>query len=63
MDPRLIAALIHNLALPELLSWLHSRQQAGTPLTDADVLAKLQLDADNGIAIGEAWLAQHPRPI
>lgn len=61
MNPALIAALIHNIALPEILAWLRSRKDSGQIITDADIIAKLQLDADEGIAIGEAWLAAHPK--
>ena len=59
MSPALIAALIHELALPEILDWLRSRN--GEQITDADIIEKLQLDTASGIAIGEAWLAAHPR--
>lgn len=61
MNPALIAALIHNIALPEILAWLRSRKDSGQIITDADIIAKLQLDADEGIAVGEAWLAAHPK--
>lgn len=60
MNPALIAALIHQVALPEILAWLKSRQ--GTTITDADILAKLEKDTAEGIAIGEKWLASHPNP-
>lgn len=60
VSPALIAALIHQVALPEILAWLKSRQ--GNTITDADILAKLQKDTAEGIAIGEAWLAAHQNP-
>lgn len=61
MNPALIAALIHNVAIPEIIAWLKSRRDSGTTITDADIIAKLQVDADAGIAVGEAWLDAHPK--
>lgn len=61
MNPALIAALIHNVAIPEIITWLKSRSEAGEPIDDAAIIEKLQMDADAGIAIGEAWLAAHPK--
>jgi hypothetical protein len=52
----LIAALIQQVALPELVSWLKGRN--GQPITDADIIAKLGVDIDTGIATGEAFLAE-----
>lgn len=60
MDPALIAALIQNVAIPELLSWLKSRQESGQPIDDAAILAKLNADADAVIAKGRAYLDAHP---
>ena len=60
LSPALLIALIQNLAIPELVAWLHSRHNAGQPLDDAAILAKLGVDADGGIALFEAWLAAHP---
>lgn len=60
MTPALLAALIQQVAIPELLSWLKSRQAANAPIDDAAILEKLQMDADAGIAAGNAWLAAHP---
>lgn len=60
MNPALIAALIHNIAIPEIVAWLRSRRDAGATITDEDIIAKLKLDANAGIAVGEAWLAAHP---
>lgn len=61
MNPALIAALIHNFALPEILAWLKSRKDANQEIDDAAIIEKLQMDADHGIAVGEAWLDAHPR--
>ncbi len=58
MDPLLLAALIEKFAVPEIVAWIKSRR--GTPITDADIIAKLGMDLDTGIAAGEAFLASHP---
>lgn len=60
MNPVLLAALIQQVAIPELLNWLKIRHAAGVLITEAEVLAKLNLDADAGIVKGQAWLAAHP---
>ncbi len=60
MNPALIAALIQEVAIPELMAWLKSKQAAGEPIDDAAILAKLNMDADAVIAKGNAWLAAHP---
>jgi hypothetical protein len=60
MNPVLLAALIQQVAVPELLNWLRNRHASGAVVTDADILAKLGLDADAGIMRGLAWLAAHP---
>jgi hypothetical protein len=62
MNPILLAALINQVAVPELTAWLRSRHAAGQGLTDADVLQKLLTDTNLGEQIGEAWLASHPAP-
>ena len=58
MNPLLLAALINQVAIPELTAWLANRGKA--PLTDADVIEKLASDTNLGETIGEAWLAAHP---
>lgn len=58
MNPLLLAALINEFAIPELTAWLRSRK--GESLTDADILAKLEMDAAAGVKLGEAWLVAHP---
>ncbi len=57
MNPSLIAALITQVALPELAEWLHSRN--GEPLTDEDVLAKLATDTQSGIEVFQAYKDAH----
>jgi hypothetical protein len=59
MNPLLLAALIEQIAIPELKAWLASRK--GSTLTDADIIQKLLTDTNLGEQIGEAWLAAHPQ--
>ena len=60
MNPLLLAALLEQIAIPELQKWLRERHSTGQPLTDADILQKLITDTDLGIRIGSDWLASHP---
>lgn len=60
MNPLLIAALIQQVAIPELVNWLKSRSAAGQQIDDAAILARLQMDVAQGNAIGQAWLDSHP---
>lgn len=62
MNPLLVAALIQNVAVPELTAWLRSLYTAGTPLDDAAVVQKLITDTNIGEQIGLAWLAAHSAP-
>lgn len=62
MNPALLIALITQVGIPELQAWLASRHAAGQTVTDADVLAKLEMDADAGIKIADDWLTAHPLP-
>ena len=62
MNAGLIAALINEIAIPELTAWLRSLHSAGTPLTDDVIIAKLLADTNLGEQIGTAWLASHPAP-
>ena len=57
MNPSLIAALITQIGVPEAINWLHSRN--GTPITDADIIAKLATDAKSGEDVFAAYLAQN----
>ncbi len=59
MNPLLLAALIEQVAIPELVNWLHSRSAAGQSIDDAAILEKLKMDVDQGNAIGQAWLDAH----
>lgn len=60
MNPALLAALVNEIAVPELTSWLRSLHANRTPLTDDLIIQKLVSDTDLGIKLGEAWLASHP---
>lgn len=60
MNPALLAALINEVALPELTRWLTGLHQAGETVTEAAIVQKLLADTDIGIRLGEAWLAAHP---
>lgn len=62
MNPALLAALINEIAIPELTAWLRAKHAAGQTLTDADVIQKLATDTAFGINLGAAWLAAHPAP-
>jgi hypothetical protein len=60
MNPALIAALINQLLIPELLEIVRRRQAADQPITDADIIREFN---DRVLAIvteGENWLAAHP---
>jgi hypothetical protein len=60
MNPVLLAALIDQVAIPELVRWLSSLHASGTPVTDAVIIQKLASDTNLGETIGLAWLAAHP---
>lgn len=62
MNPVLLAALIQQIAIPELMAWLKAKHAANEPIDDAAIFAKLNQDADAVIADGTAWLAAHPPP-
>lgn len=61
MNPALIAALLQQILIPEIVAVIRAHHNATGQLpTDAQVIAALSSDADKGITIGEAWLAAHP---
>lgn len=62
MNPLLLAALINEVAIPELTSWLRGLHTAGVLITEAAITQKLLTDTDLGTRIGLAWLAAHPAP-
>jgi hypothetical protein len=54
------AALITEVAVPELLAFIRRHhQETGTIPDDAVVRAHLEADANGAIARGEAFLRQH----
>ena len=58
MTPALLAALINQVAIPEITAWLSGLNKQ---VTDADVIAKLATDTQTGEQVFEAWLAAHPQ--
>lgn len=59
MDPTLLAILVKNVVLPEVLVAIRAHQNAtGQMPTDEQVIAALNTDADRYISIGQAFLAQ-----
>ena len=62
MSPLLLAALLNNIALPELSRWLQSLREQGRLVTEAEALAKLGMDVDAGNQAGLQFLATHPQP-
>ena len=56
----LLIVLLQQVAVPEVIAWLHARHAAGLPIDDAAILEKLGVDANGGIALFEAWKAAHP---
>ncbi len=60
MSAVLLAALVNQVAIPELTSWLLALHASGTPVTDAVIIQKLATDTNLGETIGLAWLAAHP---
>lgn len=60
MNPLILGALLNEIALPELNRWLQSLHAEGKLVTEAEALAKLNLDVDEGNALGIAFLKSHP---
>ena len=59
MPPLLLAALIQQIAMPELIRWLSAMHKEGRIVTEAEALAKLGMDVDTGNEVGRAALAAH----
>lgn len=59
MSPTLLAALINQFAVPEILRWLAQLHSEGRVVSEEEALAKLQMDADVGNAAGAAFLRSH----
>jgi len=60
LSPTLLAALLQQFALPEIMAWLHELHSQGRVVTEAEALAKLNTDIDSGNAAGLAFLQAHP---
>ncbi len=61
MAPELLAALITEIGIPELTRWLAQLHSAGKMVTEAEALAKLNMDIDTANASGQAFLDSHPK--
>jgi hypothetical protein len=60
MSPTLLAALITQVGIPELVRWLADLHSQGvTVVSEADALAKLGMDVDDGNAAGQAAIDAH----
>ena len=60
MNPVLLAALISQVAVPELARWLAGLHAEGKVVTEAEARAKLNMDIAAGDAAGLAFLQSHP---
>jgi hypothetical protein len=60
MTPTLIAAIIYQVVIPEILEIVRRRQAAGQGITDAEIIAALKERVDAIVAEGENWLITHP---
>lgn len=60
MSPAILAALITQIGIPELMRWLAQLHADGKVVTEAEALAKLDMDVEQGNATGAAFLAAHP---
>lgn len=58
MNPALLAALIQQLGLPELIRWLASKRAAGQIVTDRDAIEKLEMDGTAAVAQGDEFLRE-----
>lgn len=62
MSPVLLAALISQIGIPELVRWLAELHADNQVVTEDAALHKLDMDVDEGNAAGVAFLASHPAP-
>jgi hypothetical protein len=60
MDPAIIAILIKNVVIPEILSVIRAHRNAtsGQTPNDEQIIAALNLDADRYTQIGQLFLQQ-----
>lgn len=59
LSPSLLGALINQVAVPELIRWLAGLHAQNRLVTEAEALAKLEMDVDGGNVAGAAFLAGH----
>lgn len=59
LSPVLLASLITNVGVPELMRWLAGLHAEGKVVTEEEALAKLGMDVDQGNSDGLAALAAH----
>jgi hypothetical protein len=59
MSPLLLAALINNIAAPELGRWLASLHAQGKLVTEDEARALLNATDDEVQSVGAAFLAKH----
>ncbi len=59
MDPVLLAALITQIGIPELMRWLQNLHAENKVITAEEALTKLGRDLDDGDAQALAALASH----
>lgn len=60
MNPVILAALISQVAIPELTRWLAQLHADDRVVTEADALALLNTDIDGANALGQQFLDSHP---
>ena len=61
MSPELLALILKDIVIPEVLAAVraHSNATNGRLPSDEEVLRALDLDAARVIAVGERWLQAH----
>jgi hypothetical protein len=58
IPPGVLVSILQNVALPELIAWIKSRQNPSDPITDDEIHTKFGVDVDSFNAAGLAFLAQ-----
>lgn len=60
LSPALLAALITQVGIPELVRWLKSLHDEDEVVTEEAALEKLGLDVESANQVGEDFLNSHP---